>query len=112
MLKFLLVVALVGLAVYLLVRASQRRAAGGSGGGGTVAPPAPKRPLGPDDDPDFLWKLDRQKRHQRKPSDPTPPPETTPPAPPADETPVEPPAEPEPERRQDDDTSDRRTGEA
>ena len=48
--KLLLVVVLVAVAVYLTVRLVQRR--------GEVAAP-PRRPLGPDDDPDFLRGLDR-----------------------------------------------------
>ncbi|MEE3127566.1 MAG: hypothetical protein VX494_10175 [Actinomycetota bacterium] len=59
MLKFLLVVALVAVAVYLVVRAAQR---------GTLRPsrPAPKprpRQIAPDDDEDFLRDLDRRKPH-------------------------------------------------
>lgn len=49
--KFLLVVVLVAVAVYLIVRVIQRR-------GIAPKPPGPKapppRPFGPDDDPDFL----------------------------------------------------------
>ena len=68
MLRFLLVVILVALTVYLLTRAAQR--AGG--------PALPKRPhrrqepprvIGPDDDPDFLRDLDRKRKH---PEDPDP----------------------------------------
>jgi hypothetical protein len=58
-LKFLLVVALVAVAVYLVVRAAQR---------GTLRPsrPAPTprpRQIAPDDDEDFLRDLDRRKPH-------------------------------------------------
>jgi hypothetical protein len=62
-LKFLLVVILLGAAIYLTVRAIQRRG---------IAPrpqahrPAP-RPLGPDDDEDFLRDLDRKRRHPEDP---------------------------------------------
>ena len=75
MLKFFLVAVLFAVAVYLLVRVVQRRGLrgpgnGGSGGtgrpGGPGGRPGPPRPLGPDDDPDFLWRLDRDKRHPRK----------------------------------------------
>ena len=67
MLKFLLVVVLVALAVYLVARAVQRR--------GVAAPPRPRsqppqRPLGPDDDPDFLRDLDRRRRHPEDPESP------------------------------------------
>ena len=58
MLKFLLLVALVAIAVYLTTRLIQRR-------GVAPAPrrprPAPPRVMGPDDDPDFLRDLDRRK---------------------------------------------------
>jgi hypothetical protein len=65
-LKFLLVVILVAIAVYLTTRAIQRRG---------VAPlprPRPRRPepprvIGPDDDPDFLRDLDRKRKHPEDP---------------------------------------------
>lgn len=67
MLKFLFVVILVAVAVYLIVRVIQRRG---------IAPPpkqAPRRPMGPDDDPDFLRDLDRKRKRKRKhPEDPEP----------------------------------------
>ena len=49
--KIVLLVALIAVAVYVAVRVMQRR--GGQS-------PAPRRPLGPDDDPDFLRGLDRR----------------------------------------------------
>ena len=66
MLKFLLVVILIAIAVYLATRALQRRG---------ITPPAkprlrraePPRIVGPDDDPDFLRDLDRKRKH---PDDP------------------------------------------
>ncbi len=65
MLKFLLVVILVAVMIYLTVRVIQRRG---------IAPPPrrpapPPRPMGPDDDPDFLRDLDR-KRRRKHPEDP------------------------------------------
>jgi hypothetical protein len=66
-LKFLLVVILIAIAVYLTVRAIQRRG---------ITPPAPRRPrptqqpprpLGPDDDPDFLRDLDRKRKYPEDP---------------------------------------------
>ena len=58
-------VAVAAVLIYLTVRLIERR--------GTKAIPKPKpRPLGPDDDPDFLWDLDKKKRHRKKP----PPPES------------------------------------
>jgi hypothetical protein len=62
-LKFVLVVALVGVAIYLIVRVIQRR--------GIMPPPTPKakppRPMGPDDDPDFMRDLDKKKKHPEDP---------------------------------------------
>lgn len=75
MLKFLLVVAVVGLVTYLAVRLVQRRLPGG----GT---PAVRRPLpgprpkpkpkmvAPDDDEDFLRDLERKRRHPEDPESP------------------------------------------
>ncbi|MDO3394492.1 hypothetical protein [Nocardioides cremeus] len=75
MLKFLLVVAVVGLVTYLAVRLVQRRLPGG----GT---PAARRPLpgprpkpkpkmvAPDDDEDFLRDLERKRRHPEDPESP------------------------------------------
>lgn len=67
MLKFVLVVALVAVAVYYLMRALDRR-------GMTPRPPStptpPRGPLGPDDDPDFIWGLNKKRRH---PGDEPPP---------------------------------------
>jgi hypothetical protein len=50
--KVLLLVLLIAIAIYLTVRLIQRR--------GEISPT--RRPLGPDDDPDFLRKLGRRKR--------------------------------------------------
>lgn len=67
MLKFLLLVILVAVAVYLTTRALQRR-------GEIQAPRAQRRPrpepprvIGPDDDPDFLRDLDRKRKHPEDP---------------------------------------------
>ncbi len=69
MLKFVLVAVVFAVAVYLVIRVIQRRGLRGPEGpaGGTRRPPP--RPLGPDDDPDFLWDLDKRKRHPRKSDD-------------------------------------------
>lgn len=65
MLKFLLVVILIAVMVYLTVRVIQRRG---------ILPPShhtpPPRPLGPDDDPDFLRDLNRKRKHPEHPEDP------------------------------------------
>ena len=66
MLKFLLVVIVIAVAVYLTTRAIQRRG---------IAPtprarpkrPEPPRFVGPDDDPDFLRDLDRKRKHPEDP---------------------------------------------
>ena len=68
MLKVLLVVALLAVAVYLVVRASQGGAAAlgrSLGKPGLKRPPKPPRPraVAPDDDEDFLRDLDRRKLH-------------------------------------------------
>ena len=70
--KLLLVIVVLGIAIYLVVRivelqASRRRKRGG--GGGTLGklrqmPPRPSGPIGPDDDPEFLRDLNRRKRHK------------------------------------------------
>ncbi|GAB3761638.1 hypothetical protein FB382_003446 [Nocardioides ginsengisegetis] len=64
MLKFLIVVILIAIAVYMTTRVIQRRG---------IMPPAPRaprtppRPFGPDDDPDFLRDLDRRRKHPEDP---------------------------------------------
>lgn len=65
----MLVVVLIGIATYLTIRAIQRR--GVSPATRRAAPPRPSRPLGPDDDPDFLRDLDRKRKHKH-PDDPDP----------------------------------------
>ena len=52
--------------IYLTVRVIERRR------GIKPTPKAAPRPMGPDDDPDFLWDLDKKKRH-RPPPDPDEP---------------------------------------
>ena len=66
MLKVLLVVVLFAVATYCLIRVIERR--------GVARPvrrrPEPRpeqRPLGPDDDEDFLRDLDRRRRHPEDP---------------------------------------------
>ncbi|MFT4289192.1 hypothetical protein [Nocardioides sp.] len=61
--KVLLVVILLVVAVYLLVRAVQRRGITPPPfpGTGLAARPAPKGPVGPDDDEEFLRELDRKR---------------------------------------------------
>ena len=60
MLKFLLVVILLAIAIYLTVRVVQRR-------GLPDHDQAPRRPYGPDDDDEFLRELERRRKHPRDP---------------------------------------------
>lgn len=39
---------------------------GGIGGRRRVTGPEPRRPIGPDDDEDFLWKLDKQRFEEQR----------------------------------------------
>ncbi len=68
MLKFLLVVILVAVAVYLTTRFLQER---GLPSGPRPRPrrPEPPRVIGPDDDPDFLRDLERKRKHPEDPAD-------------------------------------------
>ncbi|KQY50171.1 MULTISPECIES: hypothetical protein [unclassified Nocardioides] len=70
--KFILVIVLVTLAVYLVVRLVETRGAlFRRGNGGSTAKPErrPSGPLGPDDDPEFLRDLNRRRPHKDKPTD-------------------------------------------
>ena len=71
--KFLLVVVVLGVAVYLVVRFLQRRGLSSFRRGATTPAraaqaqaDAARRPVAPDDDPDFLRDLDRKKRHRHQ----------------------------------------------
>jgi hypothetical protein len=70
-LKFMLVVILMAVAVYMTVRLIQRRGimppAQGKSSPGRPPGKSSPRPLGPDDDPDFLRDLDRKRRHPEDP---------------------------------------------
>ncbi|MBZ5739297.1 hypothetical protein [Nocardioides mangrovi] len=67
MLKFLLVVILVAIAVYLATRAIQNRGITPAPRRTQRRPQQPPRVMGPDDDPDFLRDLDRKRRHPEDP---------------------------------------------
>ena len=64
--RFLLYIAIVGVAIYLLVapiQARSRRAGGSSPRRGSRPTPGPRpTPVAPDDDPAFLAELDRMRR--------------------------------------------------
>lgn len=68
MLKFLLVIAAIALVVYLCARVLDAQL-----GGPQLKrpqrrrPQAPRRPLGPDDDPEFLRQLNRRRPPGREP---------------------------------------------
>jgi len=65
--KFLLVVIVLGVLVYLLVRVIQRRGiAPASRRRPATRPPEPRRTIAPDDDPDFLRDLDRKRKHKHQ----------------------------------------------
>lgn len=57
----MLVVVVIAACVYFIVRAMDKRK--GAGGGGTPAKPGP---VGPDDDPDFLWDLNKKIKDPRR----------------------------------------------
>ncbi|GAA2131290.1 hypothetical protein [Nocardioides bigeumensis] len=67
--KFLLVVIVLGVLVYLVVRTVQR---GGFTSPSRQRPPKPSAPpqqrrmIAPDDDPDFLRDLDRKRKHNHQ----------------------------------------------
>ncbi|WP_340540878.1 hypothetical protein [Nocardioides sp. GXZ039] len=70
MLRFLFLVVLFAVAVYLLVRVFQERGPGaGAGGHRPRRPHRPARPtiIAPDDDEEFLRELDRKRRHPEDP---------------------------------------------
>jgi hypothetical protein len=71
--KFVFVVALFAVAVYLLVRVIERRGVRRPGdASGPARPAPPPGPVGPDDDPDFIWGLNKKRRHPEHPDDPGP----------------------------------------
>ena len=64
---------ILGPVLWFMVSRSQRaaRAGGGPVGGGSAgAPPArpdrPKGPVAPDDDPEFLWRLEQEQRRRKR----------------------------------------------
>ena len=62
--KALLVVILFALVVYGVLRLLELRRARRSGGG-PVRPAPPRRPLAPDDDPNFLRDLEQRRRREQ-----------------------------------------------
>ena len=61
MFKFVFVILLLAVLTYLLVRVIERRGVSRPG------PTPPSRPLGPDDDPDFIWRLNKKRRRDEDP---------------------------------------------
>jgi hypothetical protein len=66
-LKFLLLVILLAVAVYLTTRAIQRRGIAPAPARRPRPKQQPPRVIGPDDDPDFLRDLDRKRKHPEDP---------------------------------------------
>ena len=64
MLKFLLVVILVAVVVYLTARAIERRGIAPAPRRPQRPPQPPPRPVAPDDDADFLRDLDRKRKRK------------------------------------------------
>ena len=64
MLRFVVFLALFAAVVYATFWLIDRRSQGG-GSGPTGTRPVQPRPMGPDDDEDFLRELDRKQRHSK-----------------------------------------------
>lgn len=67
MLRFLLLVILIAVAVYLTTRVIQKRGIAAAPPLRSRPKPQPPRIIGPDDDPDFLRDLERKRRHPEDP---------------------------------------------
>jgi hypothetical protein len=63
MLRFVFLLAVFAAVVYAAFWLLERRSKGGGGNSGRSAP---RGPVGPDDDEDFLRELDRKKRHSKE----------------------------------------------
>lgn len=75
----------IGPVVWLVL--SRRAAPGPRTTGPARRPPRRTGPVAPDDDPDFLWRLEQEERRRRRDADPdgsTPPPSDEEPGPTAD----------------------------
>lgn len=64
MLKILLVVLVVAIAIYAFTRLVEKRRRGGRSA--PRPPQGPPRVMGPDDDPDFLRNLERERRRRQE----------------------------------------------
>jgi len=71
--KFLLVVVLLAVTIYVVVRLLEQRSGRGGGFGSNLrrpgGPSRPGRPIGPDDDPEFLRDLNRRRPKPPPPKD-------------------------------------------
>lgn len=65
--KFVVVILLIAVAIYLLVRVIERRGVSRQRPSSPPRQARPSGPLGPDDDPDFIWGLNKKRR---RPEDP------------------------------------------
>lgn len=59
---FIVLLPVIGSVTWLLVRRTPRRDAGRGPGIGQV----PRAPLAPDDDPEFLWRLEQERRRRER----------------------------------------------
>jgi len=62
---------LFGAVAWIVVKQASRRASGGRGssarpGRGPSGPRRPSGPVAPDDDPEFLWRLEQEKRRRER----------------------------------------------
>lgn len=79
MLKVLLTVLVIAIVVYGITRLLERR---GAPRPVRRQPRQPQRPVAPDDDPEFLWRIERERRRREKQNGDAP--AGTPPVEPAD----------------------------
>jgi hypothetical protein len=66
-LRLVLVLVVLGVALYVTIRVAQHGGVSGLRAKPTRRPQPPRRPQGPDDDDDFLRDLDRRRKHPEDP---------------------------------------------